>query len=468
MVNEINKPSDGQASSNQTVIGVQAEHQQRMEEMEQVRVRSGQTQSIQTAAQQEHQEMEQVHEEYEQTVQETTMSSCSKAVVAEEVMQIRCTTTEEVIIEEVDADEGAAIEDATGKAQLAQRLATSNQALVDMQTEHKQLMQEMEQLRARAEQLQGVKTAQKEGLQQYEQSVEQSSTMSSSSKCSQSGVAQEVMKIRCTTTEEVTVEEVDADENPEEAEYIKAKLAELAKLKAQYSRVQNLMSTTDLIEKHLSKQSAASLADVKEAAESIRRTASSLAKQSSHDVVQQESSQSSRSSSSTITKQSSREIVQQQSSESQQSVSASSITKQASHEVMEQQSSQSVQCISSKSVKQASHEVVQQQSSESLQNVSSSTMKQASREVVQQQTTSSQSSSSSAVMESALEQSVSSNSTESTATDVDEKQQLLVAMIDMFQDFNNDLKSQAESIRSERERIKALKETIIRSKEPPK
>ncbi|XP_013116096.2 secreted 45 kDa protein [Stomoxys calcitrans] len=451
MVNEINKPSDGQAASNQTLTGTQVEQQQQlMEQMEQLRV-------------QEQQSMES-REEYEQTVESTTTSSCKSSMVAEEVMQIRCTTTEETIVEVVDADEVPAGAELVEKTQLAKRLAASNQALVDMQTEHKQLMEEMEQLRARAEQLQSVKANQAESLQQYEKSVEESSTVSSTS--SASGVAQEVMKVRCTTTEEVTVEEVDEDENPEEAAYIRAKLAELAQLKAQYNRVQNLISTTDMIEKHLSKQKANSLAEVKQAAEAIRSTASTLTKQASHEVVQQQSSESVRSATCNAKKQASHEVVQKQSAESLQSVSSSSVTKQASHQVVQQQqSTESVQSVSSSVTQQASHEVMQQQSAESLQSVSSTSMaKQESHQVVQQQSSKS-SSSSTAVMEAAIEQSVSSSSSEATVAGVDEKQQLLVTMIDMFDDFNSDLKKQAEGLRSERERIKALKETIIRSKQ---
>uniref|UniRef100_A0A1I8N0S2 Uncharacterized protein n=1 Tax=Musca domestica TaxID=7370 RepID=A0A1I8N0S2_MUSDO len=328
---------------------------------------------------------------------------------------------------------------ALDNAQLGQRLASSSQALVEMQTEHQQLMQEMEQLRVRAEQLQSVREVQEEQHEiethrVCERSVEQ---------VSRSVAAEEVMHIRCTTTEEVIVEEVDEDENPEEAEYIRAKLAEIAKLKAQFNRVQNMISTTDMIEKHIGEQSP--VAEIKQAAEAIRSAtaSSSMVKQASQEVVQQQ--QVSQTSSSSMIKQASQDIVQQQQiSESIQSSSTSSVTQQASRQIVQkQESSETIQSSSSTSVtKEARHGVMQQQTAVS--------------------------SSSSAIMESSVEQSISSSSSTTsgaiTAGGSDEKQQLLESMIDMFQDLNSDLKTQAESLREERERIKALKEHIIASK----
>ncbi|TMW44313.1 hypothetical protein DOY81_010610 [Sarcophaga bullata] len=128
--------------------------------------------------------------------------------------------------------------------ELSQRLANSNQALADMQAEHRQLMEEMEQLRRRAEDLQRLREQQEREEQERRQAYEQQSKIASETT--------ETEVLNSTTAEDSKESEEAGD--AEEADYIKEKLAEIARLKAQFKRVQHMINTTELIENHMSKK----------------------------------------------------------------------------------------------------------------------------------------------------------------------------------------------------------------------
>ncbi|KAL9902089.1 uncharacterized protein ACN427_004299 [Glossina fuscipes fuscipes] len=242
----------------------------------------------------------------------------------------------------------------TENAQLEQRLIASSHALLEMQAEHNQLMQSMEQLRERAGELQQMRFQQSSELQS-------SSTQSSSSKI-QTKITEaiETKEEAIAEKSKESVQSEDGDkEAASEADYISQKLNEIALLKAQFKKVQNLVSTTEMIEKHLSQQTT---------------SASNLNK----------------------------EIVSEESEKSEITSTYECATSSKSHSLLTKTSS------------------------------------------------------------------ISTSTNQTSNEDSDDKRQLLNTMVDMFQDLSGDLKEQADNLRAERERIKALKEDIVRQKQQSK
>ncbi|EDW94418.1 uncharacterized protein LOC6534019 [Drosophila yakuba] len=136
-------------------------------------------------------------------------------------------------------------------AALSERLAASNRQLQEMQEEHRQLLEEMETLRLRAAELTLLNaqrrqvretTEEVEEHYQVESSAETASVASSSSPPADSTNQEEAPSVE---------EEGDADKE-EQASYLQAKLNEIANLKAQFKRVQNMVDTTKMIEQHMS------------------------------------------------------------------------------------------------------------------------------------------------------------------------------------------------------------------------
>ena len=228
-------------------------------------------------------------------------------------------------------------------AALSERLAASNRQLQEMQEEHRQLLEEMETLRLRAAELTLLNAQRRQVRQSTEEEEVQSHVESSSetvtvaSSASASGES--------TSREEAPSGEEEGEEDKEEqASYLQAKLNEIANLKEQFKRVQNMVDTTKMIEEHMS-----------------------------------------------------------------------------------------------------SRQTVQVQSSTSVQ--------------TSRQTTSSEVRVASEAVESAQEE---NPSTSSSAPD---NAELLNSMLNMFTDFTSDLRGQAEGLRAERDRIRALKEDIIQRKQ---
>lgn len=212
-----------------------------------------------------------------------------------------------------------------------------------MQEEHRQLLEEMETLRLRAAELTLLNAQRRQVRQSTEEEEVQSHVESSSetvtvaSSASASGES--------TSREEAPSGEEEGEEDKEEqASYLQEKLNEIANLKAQFKRVQNMVDTTKMIEEHMS-----------------------------------------------------------------------------------------------------SRQTVQVQSSTSVQ--------------TSRQTTSSEVRVASEAVESAQEE---NPSTSSSAPD---NAELLNSMLNMFTDFTSDLRGQAEGLRAERDRIRALKEDIIQRKQ---
>lgn len=267
-------------------------------------------------------------------------------------------------------------QDSLENEELGQRLAASNQALADMQAEHRQLLQEMEQLRRRAEDLQRLREQQEreeqERKRQYQESVAAAAAAAEAAK-----LKEETENNNQTeeTPKEATSEE---GEDPEEAEYIKEKLAEIARLKAQLKRVQHMVNTTELIENHISKHEGKEKTKTKESPAQTKPAAKPAA------VVATAAS------------------------------SSSSTTNPIIPPTL-------------------IPPVVASTPIELLTMPDMPTMADL-----------------------------------AAATTSDEKEQLISTMLNMFQDFSSDLRSQADNLRAERARIKELKESIIKSrKEPP-
>lgn len=112
----------------------------------------------------------------------------------------------------------------------------SNRQLEEMQEEHRQLQQELTRLSAHRQQLR-IATSEEHS---------QVTTRSVSS-----GV-QESEPESPSPSEGATATAVVEEENKEEADYLQQKLSELANLKAQFKRVQEMTDSTKLIEQHLS------------------------------------------------------------------------------------------------------------------------------------------------------------------------------------------------------------------------
>ncbi|KAM8708281.1 hypothetical protein ACLKA7_015279 [Drosophila subpalustris] len=125
---------------------------------------------------------------------------------------------------------------------LSELLAASNRQLQEMQEEHRQLQEELSRLSVQRQQL-------RQATREHHSQVT-STTISSSGSVlgseSSSSVAEAVAEVQTPAAEEV-------DEDKEEtASYLQEKLAEIANLKAQFKRVQNMTDSTKQIEQHLS------------------------------------------------------------------------------------------------------------------------------------------------------------------------------------------------------------------------
>lgn len=177
-----------------------------------------------------------------------------------------------------------------------------NRQLQAMQEEHRQLLQEMETLRLRAEELSRLTGQQRsatnkvadstptenmentaeqaaetlnqkaeelgrlnERLNEMSSQVTETSTNIQTEEVKEMQQTSSKVEVSETKTEKVTeitetsnkTEEVKSsqqqndDEDPEQAEYIRQKLAEIAQLKSQFKRVQHMINTTNLIEQHI-------------------------------------------------------------------------------------------------------------------------------------------------------------------------------------------------------------------------
>ncbi|XP_053954038.1 227 kDa spindle- and centromere-associated protein [Anastrepha ludens] len=164
---------------------------------------------------------------------------------------------------------------------LGERLLASQRQLQEMQEEHRQLLQEMEILRQRAaalshlnEQQYGHVADHRSGGSVINTADENTTSISNQTVASEhvdlneveqenTNPATSIEAVEQTTTdlntsanniETTNPAATDNDEDgedPETAEYLQKKLAEIAQLKARFKRVQNIMSTTDMIEDHI-------------------------------------------------------------------------------------------------------------------------------------------------------------------------------------------------------------------------
>jgi len=163
-----------------------------------------------------------------------------------------------------------------------------------MQEEHRQLLEEMETLRLRAAELTRL-NAQRQHLRQSTEEVEMSQESTSSqvvasrrqhlrqsteevqvsqeSTSSQVVASAELEALPSSssppaepTNQEATpiVQEEDEEDNEETASYLQAKLNEIANLKAQFKRVQNMVDTTKMIEQHMSTRQVVQTSSVQE------------------------------------------------------------------------------------------------------------------------------------------------------------------------------------------------------------
>lgn len=247
--------------------------------------------------------------------------------------------------------------------ELSQRLANSNQALADMQAEHRQLMEEMEQLRRRAEDLQRLREQQEREEQERREAYEQQTKTASES-------IPDVTPEPLTTTTTADNKESKEEDDPEEADYIREKLAEIARLKAQFKRVQHMINTTELIENHMSKKETVVSDNKTQVTESSTKTAVAP-------------------------------VVVAPATTVPESFPLTSIAA-------------------------------------GLANIETLAMPE-----------------------------MPTMADLNAAATTDEKEQLIMTMLNMFQDFSSDLRSQADNLRAERARIRELKESIIRSKQQP-
>ncbi|KAH8397088.1 hypothetical protein KR215_008472 [Drosophila sulfurigaster] len=131
---------------------------------------------------------------------------------------------------------------------LSELLAASNRQLQEMQEEHRQLQDELSRLSVQRQQL-------RQATREHHSQVTSSSTSTVVSS-SGSQIASESLSV---TDEAAAVQQTDAasavgeeEDNEETANYLQEKLAEIANLKAQFKRVQNITDSTKLIEQHLS------------------------------------------------------------------------------------------------------------------------------------------------------------------------------------------------------------------------
>lgn len=291
----------------------------------------------------------------------------------------------------------------TENDQLGQRLAASNLALAEMQAEHRQLLEEMEQLRRRAEDLQRLREQQEREDQQREQEYQQTLAQNKANE-----IVESTDEIPATATNEQPAEDgvENEEEDPEEADYIKEKLAEIARLKAQFKRVQHMINTTENIEKHISKN------EETETKEDITKT----------------------------------EKVPEPPKASVPAPIKNSVPEPAKSSVPEPVKT-SVPEPAKTSVSEVPAKNTVPASAINETNISALLT--------------------STPVEPITLPDMPSMADLNAASTQDEKEQLLHTMLSMFEGFSSDLKSQADNLRAERERIRELKESIIRSRQQP-
>ncbi|XP_016999347.3 uncharacterized protein [Drosophila takahashii] len=176
-------------------------------------------------------------------------------------------------------------------AALSERLAASNRQLQEMQEEHRQLLEEMETLRLRAAEL-TLLNAQRQQLRQSTvvEEVSQSHSQSQETTVSQVEAPAEPEPVPSSSSPtpsadpaSPTVQEEGDEDNEEQASYLQAKLNEIANLKAQFKRVQNMVDTTKMIEQHMSTrqtvQSSSSVQSSRQVTSSEVRVASEATEQ---------------------------------------------------------------------------------------------------------------------------------------------------------------------------------------------
>ncbi|XP_016964995.1 nedd4 binding protein 3 [Drosophila biarmipes] len=177
-------------------------------------------------------------------------------------------------------------------AALSERLAASNRQLQEMQEEHRQLLEEMETLRVRAAELTRLNT-QRTHLRQSTEVMEKSQTTMSSQveaqsepepQPSSSSPPAEPANQEATPT----VQKEEEEDKEETASYLQAKLNEIANLKAQFKRVQNMVDTTKMIEQHMSTrqvvQTSSSVQSSRQTTTSEVRVASEEAEEAAQDA----------------------------------------------------------------------------------------------------------------------------------------------------------------------------------------
>lgn len=120
-----------------------------------------------------------------------------------------------------------------------------------MQEEHRQLLEEMETLRLRAAELTLLNAQRRQVRQSTEEEEVQSHVESSSETVTVASSASASGEF--TNREEApSGEEEGGEDKEEQASYLQEKLNEIANLKAQFKRVQNMVDTTKMIEEHMS------------------------------------------------------------------------------------------------------------------------------------------------------------------------------------------------------------------------
>ncbi|KAH8361366.1 hypothetical protein KR084_000073 [Drosophila pseudotakahashii] len=171
-------------------------------------------------------------------------------------------------------------------AALSERLAASNRQLQEMQEEHRQLLEEMETLRLRAAEL-TLLNAQRQQLRQSTVVEESRSEETTVSQVEAPAEPEPVPSSSTTPADPAspTVQEEGDEDNEETASYLQAKLNEIANLKAQFKRVQNMVDTTKMIEQHMSTrqtqsvQTSSSVQTSRQVTSSEVRVASEVAEQ---------------------------------------------------------------------------------------------------------------------------------------------------------------------------------------------
>uniref|UniRef100_W8C9J0 Uncharacterized protein n=1 Tax=Ceratitis capitata TaxID=7213 RepID=W8C9J0_CERCA len=165
---------------------------------------------------------------------------------------------------------------------LGERLLNSQRQLQEMQEEHRQLLQEMEVLRQRAATLSRLNEQQfghighhqnlsetprhdsnEETANHFAEATEHGVVDAVEQEITPNDVPEQTININTldaeattpTTQTHITANDNADDEDPETAEYLQKKLAEIAKLKARFKHVQNIMNTTNMIENHITSKS---------------------------------------------------------------------------------------------------------------------------------------------------------------------------------------------------------------------